>query len=381
MFIFLGITLFLLVTYGILISFYHRSWIKIAPFHMTSDLLRQPCLQVSIVIAARNEEHTILNCLLSIANQTYPRNLLEVIVVNDHSTDKTERVVRDFAALDIKLLSLSDFDNGQAVLAYKKKAIETGIAHASGELIITTDADCTAGERWIETIVAFKESTKAVFIAAPVKINPGNSLLSMFQSMDFLTLQGITGASVNNRFHTMCNGANMAYEKKAFYAVDGFAGIDHIASGDDLLLMQKIAVRYPEKVFYLKGKEVVVSTEAEPGLKSFFSQRIRWASKTAHYKDKKMTSVLFLVYLLNVALLTFFIAGVINVTWLFFFLLLVFTKTILEFPFIRTIASFFRLNKLIPYFPLFQPLHIIYTVIAGGFGFFGSYHWKERKAR
>lgn len=45
----------------------------------------------------------------------------------------------------------------------------------------------------------------------------------------------------------MCNGANLAYERKAFNEVNGFAGVDHIASGDDMLLMHKIGKQYPER--------------------------------------------------------------------------------------------------------------------------------------
>ena len=73
--------------------------------------------------------------------------------------------------------------------------------------------------------------------------------------MDFMVLQGITGAVVYKNNLSMCNGANLAYEKKAFYEVNGFAGIDHIASGDDMLLMHKIWKKYPDRVHYLKSKE------------------------------------------------------------------------------------------------------------------------------
>ena len=131
--------------------------------------------------------------------------------------------------------------------SYKKKAIETGIAAASGELIVTTDADCIPPPDWLQTIVAFKEKTNAVFIAAPVVFNCNSSIVQVFQAMDFMVLQGITGASVYKKMHSMCNGANLAYERKVFYEVNGFAGIDHIASGDDMLLMHKIAKKYPGK--------------------------------------------------------------------------------------------------------------------------------------
>ena len=102
-----------------------------------------------------------------------------------------------------------------------------------------------------------------------------------------MTLQGITGASVYKKFHSMCNGANLAYEKKAFNDAGGFEGIDNIASGDDMLLMHKIQKIYPDRIKYLKSADVVVQTQPQETLKDFMNQRIRWASKADKYPTGK----------------------------------------------------------------------------------------------
>ena len=83
------------------------------------------------------------------------------------------------------------------------------------------------------------------FIAAPVKIVPNGSAISVFQTLDFISLQGITAAAAHKNLYPMCNGANLAYTRKAFNDVGGFADIDHIASGDDMLLMKKIQFDFP----------------------------------------------------------------------------------------------------------------------------------------
>ena len=111
----------------------------------------------------------------------------------------------------VKLLQLKD----DAINSYKKKAIETGINAATGELIVTTDADCLPSKEWLQTIAAFKETKKCVFIVAPVVFDCNSSPVQVFQAMDFMVLQGITGASVYKKIHSMCNGANLAYEKKS----------------------------------------------------------------------------------------------------------------------------------------------------------------------
>ena len=248
-------------------------------------------------------------------------------------------------------------------------------------MIVTTDADCIPTINWLQTINNFYTEKDAAFIAAPVKFSYNKTVLEIFQAIDFLTLQGITAASVAANFHTMCNGANLAYKKRAFVDVNGFSGIDKIASGDDMLLMYKIWKQDPEKVFYLKSKETIVTTAPMPSWKDFFNQRVRWASKATHYDDKKIFWILLLVYSTNLCFLILAIASFWKATWFVFFILLLVAKILVEFPFVNAVAIFFGEKKLMRYFPLMQPLHILYTIIAGWFGKFGTYEWKGRRIK
>jgi cellulose synthase/poly-beta-1,6-N-acetylglucosamine synthase-like glycosyltransferase len=177
----------------------------------------------------------------------------------------------------------------------------------------------------------------------------------------------------------MCNGANLAYEKKAFEEVEGFRGIDKIPSGDDMLLMHKIYKKYPDKVFYLKSRPAIVSTHAEPTWQKFVNQRIRWASKASTYDDKRIFWVLLLVYMVNLLFSVLLVASCWNRWYLLLALLLGIAKTSVEYPFVRMVAGFFGQQRLMVYFPCLQPFHIVYTVIIGWFGQFGSYRWKDRK--
>jgi cellulose synthase/poly-beta-1,6-N-acetylglucosamine synthase-like glycosyltransferase len=368
--ILLYITIGLLVLYSFLILYYRAGWRELKPFSQTGQ---GSSIKISVIIAARNEEENIGRLLSSLEKQTYPKHLFEIIVVDDHSTDNTATVVNSHSFA--KLIKL-EFDN---INSYKKKAIQTGVAAASGELIVTTDADCIVQENWLKTMAVFKEQANAVFIAAPVVMECNSTLLQTFQALDFLVLQGITAASVQKRIHNMCNGANLAYEKKAFSEVNGFAGIDHIASGDDMLLMQKIAQRSPGKISYLLSKDVIVATQAAKTWKEFFSQRIRWASKATYYNDIKIFCALFLVYFFNCTLLALFITGFwMPLLWLGLVGILI-VKIIIELLFIYPIAKFYNKQELLSLFPFFQPLHIVYTVIAGWLGVFGSFEWKGRR--
>jgi poly-beta-1,6-N-acetyl-D-glucosamine synthase len=363
------VSLLLFFIYAMLIQFYWRSW-KAIPFFASSI---KPTTKISVIIPARNEEENIGALLQSLHQQHYPKDLYEIIVVDDHSTDDTASIVQQFS--NVKLVQLT----AAAINSYKKKAIETGIAAATGELIVTTDADCLAPPNWLQLIAAFKEEKQAVFIAAPVVIDCNSSVVQVFQAMDFMVLQGITGAAVYKGKMSMCNGANLAYERKSFYEVKGFAGIDTIASGDDMLLMHKIWKQYPEKVHYLKSKEAIVSTQPVKTWKAFFSQRIRWASKAKSYDDKRIFAVLLLVYLFNFSFLVLLVSGFWCYHYWIYAAALWVAKTIVELPFFISVADFFNKRWTIKLFFFFQPLHILYTIISGVFGQFGKYEWKGRK--
>lgn len=376
------ILLFSLLTiiYAFIIGKYKKWW-KALPEEELHETVQQHG-SLSVIIAARNEEKNIGNLLDSLLAQQYPHDSFEVIVMDDHSEDGTWSILQQYASLhpNIKPFRLSEhLDPTSNTIAYKKKAIEIGITKSKGDLIITTDADCLAGPQWLAAINAHYQQTLAKCIAAPVRIEPGKSFLSIFQSIDFMVLQGITAAAVHGRIHMMCNGANFIYEKQAFIEVNGFEGIDKIPSGDDMLLMHKIYEKYPDQVHYLKSSKAIITTEAAESWKAFFMQRIRWASKSGHYRDKKIMYILAAVYLYNV----FFLFSIVMVfflekglvLWFAFFLL----KILIEFPFVQLVAGFFGLQKLLWYFPFMQPMHILYTIIAGWLGKFGSYEWKKRK--
>ncbi|RYF91243.1 MAG: glycosyltransferase [Chitinophagaceae bacterium] len=376
--ILLIISILLLSIYCLLLIYYCIGWAAVPNY---SPLNPKPIVSITIIIPARNEEKNLPGLLDSIEHQTYSKEFFQVLVIDDHSTDNTANIASQYPF--VTCLSLKDFIGNDSLNSYKKKAIEIGIENSVGELIVTTDADCIVPKRWLETIAAFYLEKKAAFIVMPVAINCSAKPIEIFQALDFMSLQGVTAASVHKKMHSMCNGANLAYSRHAFEAVNGFYGIDNIASGDDMLLMHKIALQYPDAVHYLKSKNVIVHTEPVHSIKAFFNQRIRWASKADKYDDKRIIAVLLLIYLLNVLLLVMPVLSVVSGQWSVFAcsILLIAIKTIIELIFLYPVAKFFGKQALLWAFPLAQPFHIIYTVIAGWLGKFGSYQWKERKVQ
>jgi cellulose synthase/poly-beta-1,6-N-acetylglucosamine synthase-like glycosyltransferase len=368
---FLTVTICLLAAYGVLMALYTRGYWSMREFVAGG---KAPISKFSVIIPARNEASNIEACIAGILAQNYPVHLFEIIVVDDFSEDDTALVVLKIARQhnNVRLLQLKDFTNNENLVAYKKRAIEIAINESTGDWMVTTDADCSVTSNWLATYDAYIQEHNYVMVAAPVAYTNTGSFLSIFQVLDFISLQGITAAAVASGSHTLCNGANLCYSKKAFESVGKFSGIDHLPSGDDMLLMHKMKKLYPGKIGYVYAQDAVVSTAPSATLGLFIQQRIRWASKASGYQDKIIFWILLLVYLVNASLLVYLPINLLQTGNFNNWLILVGAKTLIELPFMYASAQFFKQQKILWWFAFMQPFHMVYTVVAGWFGTFGS---------
>nr|WP_294943438.1 glycosyltransferase [uncultured Mucilaginibacter sp.] len=334
--------------------------------------------KVTILIAARDEAERIHYTIEDIIAQDYPRHLVEVIIVDDHSTDDTAAIISSYAAHGIKLMQLKE---DKPLNSYKKKAIAEAIGQSTGDLMVATDADCRMGKSWLSTIVSYYETHNPVMISSPVTYFEEKTLFELLQTLEFSYLIGIGAAFIGNGRASTCNGANLAYRKDVFYEVGGFKGIDDLASGDDELLLQKVAVSYPNRIGFLKNREAVVYTHAKHTLQEFLQQRRRWASKSTKYKDKWIVALAVCIWLFNVSLLVNAVLGFYDVFFLKLFLTQFLLKYLFEVAFLLPIASFFGRVKLVSLLIILIPIHIIYFVYVGLIGNTRKYSWKGRVVR
>jgi len=374
------ICLLLTLAYVLLMVVYRRGWSEQKDFAISA--LHIPHTRISVIIPARNEEKNIGACIDAILAQIYPDYLYEIIVVDDHSEDNTAKIVKEYESKNVRCISLANYiPMGNKVNSFKKAAIAAGIAQSTGALIVTTDADCIAPNAWLMHIAAIYEQQNPVMIVAPVIYSSDNSIVQLFQLTDFMSMQGITAAAHSLKLGNMSNGANLAFRKTTFDRIGGYEGIQHLASGDDFLLMMKMNKFSPRSISYLKSEKATVSTTPQPDWKSFLQQRIRWASKSGKYNDVKLTGILLLVYLFNLSFLVLAVGSLFSSTLLFLGLGMFVTKVLAEYYFIIPVAHFFRKDWVLKYFPFLQPLHILYIITAGFLGMLGGYEWKGRRVK
>lgn len=267
----------------------------------TYTVPEEPKTFVSVIVPCNNEENNLPDVLDSICLQNYPADLFEVIVVDDNSTDRTYQIASGFkTSINVHTL----YNNGSG----KKQAIRTGISAASGNLIITTDADCLMGANWIRTIASFFENHKPDMIISPVQIKSTPGFFGRFQELEFLSLQGITAGTALSGDGIMCNGANLAFTAAA-YLKHSFNLHDEIPSGDDIFLLHSLKRAGDSKILWLESQDSIIRTTPAQSVGAFLTQRTRWLSKVKSYTDIS-TLILGIVTFVTILVQIFFMAAV-----------------------------------------------------------------------
>lgn len=335
----------LILPYVFLLLVIFRSLLQIKTFKTSTE----PLTFISLVVACHNEQKNLPVLLNSIFSQNYPKDLFEVIIVDDNSNDKTMKIAEEFTGM-ANILAISNKGKG------KKQALRTGITASKGKLIITTDADCTMEKNWIRTIAAFYEINKADMIICPVRVASGTGFFGRFQELEFLSLQGITAGSACSGKATMCNGANIAFTREV-YLNHSYNLHDEINTGDDIFLLHSLKKVSGSKIFWLESSDALVTTESSSTFRSFLKQRGRWISKGKVYRDTN-TIILGTVTFMAVFLqLSYFISGLINPVLIGVFLSLFILKSVPDFLILLNTSGRYNKRYLMR---LFLPAQLIY---------------------
>jgi cellulose synthase/poly-beta-1,6-N-acetylglucosamine synthase-like glycosyltransferase len=341
----------LIVPYLILLLDIYRGLLRIKPFKTHSE----PLEFVSVVVACRNEQEQLPELLDALSDQEYPAHLYEVIIVNDNSTDKTFETASSYVG-KFSINTVNNTGTG------KKKALETGINIASGKLIITTDADCSPGKDWIITIASYYEYQTPDLIICPVQLSQMQGFFGKFQELEFLSLQGITAGSANNGNWTLCNGANLAFNRDSYFKHSG--NLQHnIASGDDVFLLHSMKKDKQSKILWLESADALITAASSPTIKSYIRQRNRWISKSGSIKDFYtiiLGIVTFVTILLQPILL---ISGFFDPVYLLVFLVVFALKSIPDFLILKNTTYRYGKESLMKWFLISQIIYPYYVLI------------------
>jgi len=344
---------------------------KVPTFERTGA---EPQTAFTIVVPFRNEGKNLPKLLQSFSKLNYPQELIEIIMVDDFSTDASERICIQWRmqhdGIDTTLL-----ENLRLSSSPKKDAIARAMPIAKHDWIVTTDADCRVPKNWLLTLDNYIQAKKPEMIVGAVVYATKNNWFHQFQQLDLMSLQGVTMGSFGIGKPFMCNGANFAYTKKLFQAVGGYAGNDKIASGDDVFLLQKAVLHAPENVHYLKSNDIIVKTKPENDLYKLFMQRVRWASKTTGYQSAYAQLLAVAVLLMNAGLVVgFWMAASGRLDWRVLLSTFAFKYAVDYLLLYKTNAYLRNGNWLLPLassvvYPLFSSLVALYSLV-------GSYTWK-----
>lgn len=358
--------------------------IGVVKLSMFSSETTKAQTKFTIIIPFRNEIENLPKVLESLLKINYPTNYFEVIFVNDASEDASVAFIKNSLQESTASFSNANFqykiiENKRISASPKKDAITTAVLEATHPWIITTDADCTLPNTWLASYDAYLQKNDVVFVAGPVLYRTDNTLAQQFQHFDGLSLQWVAMAGFGWKHPLLCNGANLAYTKEAFMAVNGFANNNHIASGDDIFMLEKMKRMFPNQVHYLKSETAIVITQPQPNWRSVIIQRVRWASKTAQQDNTASKILGSIVFATNVLMLTGLCYAMFQrdfwpIYWSFFFV-----KLFLDYLTIKRSAGFFR-SKIKPFpYAASTLIYPIITVLVVLKSLSGRYEWKGRK--
>jgi poly-beta-1,6-N-acetyl-D-glucosamine synthase len=325
--------------------------------------------KISVIIPARNESANLPTLVDSLRRQQHPN--FEVMIVDDRSDDDLSLKTSTLGLANLKVIP----NNGSG----KKHAITTGVLATTGDIIVTTDADCTFHPAWLDNIDDLLVDNARMLIG-PVRFDNSNTFFRRIQQVELASVMG-TGISLLNLGQpVMANGANLAYLRSGFKEVNGYDGNLHVPSGDDEFLMRKFIVRFGQRsVIAASGPESLVTTLPPSNLMQFISQRSRWASKWRH-NDSSLAKVLAVCILIfQTAWLAALAFAIIIPALPILFLML--AKIVLEgfflYGYCRRLQMAFDLTAFF-FLQIIYPLYVLYIGIGA---YFSGYQWKGRDYR
>ncbi|MFC0603108.1 glycosyltransferase [Winogradskyella pulchriflava] len=373
-----SVSIAVIILYLFLIGSLIYGFDKVEDFKL-QDL--EPRTKFTVIIPFRDEAKNLPKLLESISQLNYPKNLFEVILVDDESSDDSVKIIHSFITtkpIDLAQGDISILNNKRVSNAPKKDAITSAIQVSKYNWIITTDADCILPKYWLDAFDEMIQTKNPNCIVGPVKLNSINAFFNRFQTLDILSLQGATIGSFGIGKPFLCNGANFGYQKSVFKALNGFEGNTNIASGDDIFLMEKFKKLDKKKVVYLKTAQAIVTTNPVGNFLQLIQQRLRWASKTSQNPNVFSKCIGLTVFVANLFCVVVIPMVFLNVLPMRIALALLVIKFAIDFLLLFKASRFFKQETLLLSYIFSGVLYPFFSVYIVLLSFIKSYQWKGR---
>jgi cellulose synthase/poly-beta-1,6-N-acetylglucosamine synthase-like glycosyltransferase len=326
---------------------------------------------VSVVVAARNEEENIERCLRSILQVDYPVDKLEVVVADDGSTDRTPEIISKIKQEhnNLKVIRIESQINN---LKGKANALAQAITQTNGEFIFLTDADCEVPRTWIKGMLRhFDEKTG---VASGVTIIETGKIFYGMQSLDWAFLLSVA-AAVGRLFKPVaCIGNNMAFRKEAYIECGGYQNLKFSIT-EDFALFKAITENGKWGYAFPVDLETLVISKPVKTLKELYHQKKRWGTgglDTGLLGIAVMSGgfIFHLLLILSPLLIEKISSLLISFVLKFF----------IDGAFLFKTLRKFKKTSLLKYLPFFELYYIIYVVVLPFVVFFGGKTvWKDRK--
>lgn len=328
---------------------------------------------LSVVVPFRNEAANLGGLINDLKSQSYPPFSYEVVLVDDHSTDGSYELLQRVTQGDarFRLMRLGAGEQG------KKAALTEAIRVGKGEIILTTDADCRLPETWCRTMnTAFEDPAIKMCLAA-VRLRGESTFFHRLLALEFVSVVAVTMATAGWGRPTLASGANLAFRKDAFYAVEGYFDERTLASGDDQFLMEKIVQRFAHAVVYLPNAGALVSTRAAENAGSFLQQRLRWAGKWTRLQPRTRAFAVF-VFLFHLAAVISIPTALAVKGALILIAPLWLLKILGEWALLAPVARLTKTRWNWVAFVCWQLIYPFYAIAVGLFSRRNQFDWKDR---